>query len=158
MLPLLRRFLVLAALFFWQGGFTFYGAVVIPAGFHVFRSHREQARITVEVARFLNLAGIVALPLFLWDVVALTDPIRRRRQLRLLVWCLLALTQGSLLILYPVLAGDFDVATRTIHDEHGFRIKHKIYLWISTGQLAAVLVFLWLSLRSWQAKDAQGLG
>ena len=36
MLILLRRFLVLAALFFWQGGFTFYASVVVPVGQQVF--------------------------------------------------------------------------------------------------------------------------
>ena len=29
-MTILRRFLVLAALMFWQGGFMFYGAVVVP--------------------------------------------------------------------------------------------------------------------------------
>jgi len=29
---LARRFLTIAALMFWQGGFTFYAAVVVPIG------------------------------------------------------------------------------------------------------------------------------
>ncbi len=59
----LRRFLVLAAPFFWQGGMTFYGAVVIPIGARVFDSHMKQAVVTREVAVVLNLAGAVAVPL-----------------------------------------------------------------------------------------------
>ena len=29
---ILRRYLVVIALMFWQGGFTFYAAVVVPVG------------------------------------------------------------------------------------------------------------------------------
>ena len=34
-MPTFRRFLLLCVLLFWQGGFTFYTAVVIPVGAHV---------------------------------------------------------------------------------------------------------------------------
>jgi hypothetical protein len=153
MLPLLRRFLFVLALFLWQGGFTFYSAVVIPTGFHVLGSHREQARITAEVAKVLNLTGVLVLPILLWDALA-SDPRQRRRLVRLLLWLLLALSQGGLLLLYPVLAQGFDPATRTIQDA-GFKLEHAAYIWISTGQLALALVLLWLSLRSWQASDGE---
>ena len=51
----LRRFLVLAALMFWQGGFTFYAAVVIKVGQDVLGSHRRQGFVTRRVAQYLNL-------------------------------------------------------------------------------------------------------
>ena len=35
-MTLVRRFLVVAALMFWQGGFTFYSAVVVPLGQKLF--------------------------------------------------------------------------------------------------------------------------
>jgi hypothetical protein len=37
----LRRLLLLLALMFWQGGFMFYGAVVVPVGAEALGSHRE---------------------------------------------------------------------------------------------------------------------
>src|SRR4249920_597526 len=69
-LPILRRFLVLAALMFWQGGFVFYAGVVVPIGTEVLGSPSEQARITRRVALYLNASGAVALVLFLWDCAA----------------------------------------------------------------------------------------
>ena len=60
-LILVRRFLVLAALMFWQGGFTFYAAVVVPIGTAQLGGATEQGFITRHVAWYLNLVGAVAL-------------------------------------------------------------------------------------------------
>ncbi len=68
-MALLRRFLVLLALFFWQGGFTFYAAVVVPIGQHVF-GHLRQGFVTRQVTVYLNLAGAVALLILVWDLFA----------------------------------------------------------------------------------------
>ena len=71
----LRRYLVLLALSFWQGGFTFYAAVVVPVGQEVF-GHLRQGFITRQVTVYLNLAGAVALLVLVWDLVAARDPSR----------------------------------------------------------------------------------
>jgi hypothetical protein len=42
MIAMVRRFLVLAAVMFWQGGFTFYEAVVVPVGSEILGSHQDQ--------------------------------------------------------------------------------------------------------------------
>ena len=63
----IRRFLVLAALGYWQGGFTFYSAVVVRVGEEVLGSSREQGFVTRRVTNYLNAAGLVALPLCAWD-------------------------------------------------------------------------------------------
>src|SRR2546428_9021513 len=76
MVTFLRRFLVLAALMFWQGGFTFYAAVVVPVGQQVLGSDLEQGFITRQVTQWLNVAGAVALVPLAWDVLAAE---RRRR-------------------------------------------------------------------------------
>ena len=70
---LLRRFLVLVALMFWLGGFTFYAAVVVPVGQEDLGSHLEQGFITRQVTKYLNLSGAIALLLLAWDVVASHD-------------------------------------------------------------------------------------
>jgi hypothetical protein len=70
MVIVLRRVLVLGALLFWQGGFTFYGAVVVHVGQDVLGSHRMQGFVTRRVTNYLNLAGAVALPLLAWDTAA----------------------------------------------------------------------------------------
>ena len=42
----LRRFLVVVALMFWLGGFTFYAGVVVPVGTRALKSPMKQALIT----------------------------------------------------------------------------------------------------------------
>src|SRR5260370_16274673 len=64
---LVRRVLVLAALMFWQGGFTFYAAVVVPVGQDVLGSHLAQGFITRQVTNYLNLAGGLALGILGWE-------------------------------------------------------------------------------------------
>src|SRR5437660_1623910 len=82
--PLPRRFLVLAALMFWQGGFTFYAGVVVPVGREVLGSDRDQGFITRQVTEYLNLAGGIAVAVLAWDVMAAADPSRPRRWTRTL--------------------------------------------------------------------------
>jgi hypothetical protein len=74
-----RRFLVLIALMFWQGGFLFYAAVVVPIGQSVLGSHLEQGMITRQVTTYLNLAGCISLFIFGWDTRAARDSSRPRR-------------------------------------------------------------------------------
>jgi hypothetical protein len=52
-----RRYLLLLALMFWQGGFSFHGAVVVPVGNEVLGSHLEQGYITRSASNYLNWAG-----------------------------------------------------------------------------------------------------
>lgn len=61
---LVRRLLLLWALMFWQGGFMFYGGVVVPVGSRILGSDLEQGWITRSVTNYLNVAGAVALALW----------------------------------------------------------------------------------------------
>src|SRR5258708_4080527 len=106
---LFRRFLVIAALMFWQGGFFFYASVVVPVGTDVFDHYyrspsgdgpsgkRQQGRITRTVARWINVSGAIALLPIGWDVFAGADPNRRRRRWRGFLCLLIALLLGVLL-------------------------------------------------------------
>src|SRR5262249_56597146 len=96
LMTILRRFLVLIALFFWQGGFTFYAAVVVPIGQQVLNSHLRQGFITQQVTNYLNLSGAIALVPLAWEVVVSGDPSRRRRWFRGLLWTLMALALAAL--------------------------------------------------------------
>src|ERR1051325_4276104 len=93
---LVRRFVVLAAVMFWQGGFTFYGAVVVPVGSEILGSHLSQGWITRSVTNYLNLVGLVTLGIWAWDLAAVKDRATWRRRFRWGVWGLLVLSLGLL--------------------------------------------------------------
>jgi hypothetical protein len=148
---LLRRYLAIAALLFWQGGFVFYASVVVPTGQEVLRSHLRQGRITRKVTVWLNISGGIALVPLAWDQLA-RDPARWRRRSRLALWLVMALTLAGLFWLHPqldrLLAGEG-------YDPEPFRPLHRIYLWTQTVQWFAAIVYLGLTLAAWRAEDRQ---
>ena len=157
MLRVLRRYLALAALFFWQGGFTFYASVVVPVGQQEL-SHLVQGFITRRVTVYLNLAGAVALLPLAWEAVAARDPSRPRRWLRWLLWLGMAATLVALYRLHPLLDQFLDLEYRDISDRRAFRPYHRLYLWVSTVQWACAVVYLLLTLLAWRAEDRRGVG
>lgn len=156
MQTLLRRLLVLAALMFWQGGFVFYAAVVVPVGQEVLGSHREQGFITRRVTVYLNLAGGGALVLLAWDAAVSGEVSRRRYRARWLAWLGMALLLALLVWLHPRLDLLLDVETHTILDRRTFRAGHRTYLWLSTLQWACCLVYAGLALQAWRGEDSRG--
>ena len=55
---LLRQFVLLVSLMFWQGGFMFYGGVVVEIGGRLLGSETQQGFITQSATNYLNLAGL----------------------------------------------------------------------------------------------------
>jgi hypothetical protein len=157
MVPL-RRFLVLIALFFWQGGFTFYASIVVPIGTDVLRSSRRQGFITRLVTRDLNLSGAIALAPLAWDLAAGRDPSRRRRLARVGFWLGLAATQAALFWLHPHLDSLLQVKGGIVLDPEAFRPLHRLYLWLSTAQWACGLGYLGLAVLAWRAEDRRDAG
>lgn len=154
MLASFRRYLVLLTLMFWQGGFTFYAAVVVPIGTEILGSAEEQGWITRQVTVFLNLSGAIALGVLAWDVASGGDTNRRRRQLRWLTWGLMVVTLLLLVSWHGQLENLLNLDEHRILDRRGFRSLHRRYLWTSTVQWAGDLVALFLALRAWQGEDA----
>jgi hypothetical protein len=54
MVTMVRRFLLLTALVFWQGGFTFYGAVVVPIGSEILGSQMFRTLVYAAIERRWN--------------------------------------------------------------------------------------------------------
>ena len=153
----LRRYLALAALFFWQGGFTFYASVVVPVGQEELHTPLEQGFITRRVTVYLNLAGAVALVPLAWETVAARDPSAWRRRLRLLLWLAMAAALVALYRLHPVLDQYLDPLYRDLSDRRAFRPYHRLYLWVSTVQWGCAVLYLLLTLLTWRAEDRRGL-
>jgi hypothetical protein len=153
MLTLIRRFLVLAALMFWQGGFTFYSAVVIHIGADVLGSHLPQGFITRYVAMWLNVAGAITLPLLAWDTAVSSDRNRWRRRLRWALWGVLLVTLAALVPLHGRVDSALDAERMRILDRPSFEVEHQRYLFVATAQWAAALVALAASLAAWRAED-----
>src|SRR5213082_1434097 len=120
MVLVLRRLVVLAALMFWQGGFTFYAAVVVPVGQSVLGSHRRQGMITRVVTDYLNLTGAVALVPLAWDAAA-----GGRRRGRWLTWAVMAVAQVALVGLHGHLNDLLDPDRAVLLDVTAFRAGHR---------------------------------
>jgi hypothetical protein len=153
MLRLARRFLVIAALVFWQGGFTFYAAVVVPIGAEVLESHTKQGFITRQVSNWLNVAGAAGLLLLAWDMAVCRDAVRWRGGLRWAAWSVALLTLGALAVLHLRLDELLEPEQMRILEREQYRDLHRIYLWTSTIQWAAIVVWLLVTLSAWRAED-----
>src|SRR5437868_3396444 len=100
---LLRRFLALTALLFWQGGGTFFAGVAILIGRRVLHDQLHlQNLITRDATAWINRLGIGALLLLAWDIAF--DPSRLRRRLRTALWLATAATVVALFPLHAQLA------------------------------------------------------
>ena len=153
MITLVRRFLVLAVLLFWQGGFLFYAAVVVPIGQEILTSGATQGFITRRVTVYLNVAGGVALMPLLADVLAGGDKSKLRKRLRLLAWGGLAATLVVLVWMHPRLDVFLDTDMQVVEDMRGFRPWHRWYLWTSTLQWGLGVVYVILMLAAWRGED-----
>ncbi len=150
-MTIFRRFLVLAVLFFWQGGFVFFSGVVVPIGREELGKRSPQTVITSRVSYYINLAGAVALAPLLWDVFA-PDPSFRRRRVRAVLWLILVMTLLAQVYLYSQLLAMLpDIMNNNYPPT--FSPEHKAYLWISTAQLAAAIGYMITMLLAWRAQD-----
>src|SRR5262249_27787376 len=98
MLTIWRRLILLWLFMFWQGGFVFYGAVVVTIGSEVLGGDFAQGLITRHVAVAINLTGLIVLLAWIWDLLAERGSHVRRRWA---VWGFLLLTLAVLFWLHP---------------------------------------------------------
>jgi hypothetical protein len=149
----IRRFLLFQAFLFWQGGFLFYSAVVVPVGTDLLGSALEQGIITQKVTNWLNLIGIVWHLAFLWDLLQSPDS-KRRRLLRWGCWATSAVILLALFVLHPVLDGLLVDETIPRANRLPFRRAHVAYLWLSTAHWIIGLATAWLTIQTWNVRTA----
>jgi len=150
---LLRRFLTLAALMVWQGGFIFYTAFVVPIGTKVLESPTHQGFITRQVTNEINRCGAVALVLMAWDLAACRDSRRLRQLSRVLLFVLMVVAAGALFHLHPRLDSLLDIPNQDVLDRREFRPLHRVYLWVSSAQWACAVAYLALTIAAWKGED-----
>lgn len=149
-LELIRRYLVLLATALWFGGFTFYSLVVIHTGHKVFGGMREVGFLTQQVTWWLNLIGVVALLILLWNALVCwrqTQPLVCSGLLA--TWLVMGLIELALFALHPHLDQMLDPHGYAILQRASFRHLHNWYVNLSTIQWGATLLHLWLVLAAW---------
>jgi hypothetical protein len=151
-MTMVRRFLLLMAVMFWHGGFTFHGAVVIHVGKEMLGSHLKQGFITGASANYLNLAGAVVLTLWAWDIAGTRDS-SKRLWLRWAIWAVLVVTLGLLAWLHLRLDDLLVADSFHILDRSRFRELHRWYLNISTLQWGGSILLVGLTLFAWRSED-----
>jgi hypothetical protein len=143
--PALRQFVVIAAIAFWLGGFTFYSGVAIPMGVEVLGTHRRVGFITERVTNWLNVAGVVALAIFFWNMVlGWRGSGKVLRYTLLVTWLLMAAIEVELISLHPVM--DRLLVTqpiRDILDPDRFDTLHHVYLISTSIQWFFGMIHVW---------------
>ena len=153
-MTVMRRFLLFVALMFWQGGFMFYGSIVVPVGQEVLGSHLQQGYITRSVTNYLNLAGVVALVFWAWEIAS----VKGRNWLQWGLWIVLTLTLGLLAWLHLRMDELLDMDSFRVLDSSRFYDLHRWYLIISTLQWGVSLGLTALTLLTWRSEDRRKQG
>jgi len=149
-----RRFLLLLAIAFSFGGFSFYAAVVVPVG-SVVLDPTSQGFVTQQVTHFLNGAAAVMWLLLVWELVAewKLRPRRVTKQLSVLAG-VLGLCCIVLPVIHPWVDALLDADSFSVSDLEDFYTLHQVYLWFSSLQWLASLAVIWILLSSWQQPSA----
>jgi hypothetical protein len=149
LMTLFRRFVLLLCIAFWQGGFMFYGGVVVPVGASVLGSETEQGFITQAVTNYLNCAGAVCVTV--WGIMLWLDAPRSSWLGRngWALWSGLVVTLGLLIGLHVLMDRLLDIPGHNFLDEEKFLRLHGVYIATSTAQWLMCLALLALTLRTW---------
>ncbi|MBM3994529.1 MAG: hypothetical protein FJ303_10315 [Planctomycetes bacterium] len=148
----IRRVLLLWLFMFWQGGFLFYGAVVVTIGSTVLESDFAQGLITRYVAVALNITGGVVLLAWTWDLISERHS---RLTLRWSAWTMLLASVIALACIHPNMDALIDAHRKTLHDADRFHHLHRWYLRISTAQWLTSVVFTWWTVQNWRESDSE---
>lgn len=152
MVSVIRRMILLIPLMFWQGGFMFYGGVVVPVGTTILGSGTEQGFITQAVTNYLNLAG--AFCLILWLEHLWHDRQMGVSRVEWLAWGFTTLSLVGLVGIHFKMDRLLSVESTSVLDHADFRKYHKMYIGTSTLQWLASLLMLSLAVVRWNRRDS----
>jgi hypothetical protein len=152
MIVVFRRMVLLVSLMFWQGGFMFYGGVVVPVGAAILGSERKQGFITQSVTNYLNVAGAVCLGVWLEHLWR-----DRRKGVSKLEWGFWTFAAVSVIVLAGLhVRMDHILSTEvsSVLDPEWFGRFHKLYLLTSSVQWLLSLALLFLAVLRWYRRDS----
>lgn len=149
-----RRFLLLLALMFWQGGFMFYGAVTVPIVRAQLGPGPSRSMITQQVTQWMNLIGTLAILAMFADLWA--SPVERKRW-RWVAWLAMALPQPAVILFHRQLSHQMAASGFQSSDMTGFLVWHRLYLSMNAIQWLGGLAFALLSIRAWRDADRMQL-
>lgn len=144
-----RRFVVVHAFAFWQGGFVVYGGVVVPVGTAVLGSDRLQGFVTQQVTGWLNLLGVAWCVALAWDCHAV-----RGDRLRVALVAVCAALLAVLFAVHPAMDALLDGETQKVLDRKLFRRLHQVYLGVSTLHWLLAMAVAWRTLLAWRRFDS----
>lgn len=139
------RVLLLLAFAVWQGGFMFYGGVVIPVSTQVIGSELQQGFVTQTVTNYLNLLGGACLAIWAVELFFLTQATRLARS----IWAFLAISLLVLVMIHLQMDRLLDSSGQFVLDERQFHWCHRAYLAISTLQWLGSIGLLAATVSSW---------
>lgn len=138
----LRRFAVVAALLFWQGGGAFYGSVALHISREILAEENFlQTLITRDVTLALNRIGVAALAILGLDLL-LGFRLLHRPGLKVGSWIVMAMSLATLFYLHDQMSAVYGDQRLVIRDTGVFWNMHKIYLWTTTIQFLAAMIYL----------------
>jgi hypothetical protein len=155
-LRLAQRYLTIAALGLWLGGFTLYTAFVIRIGHRLVGGGRF-GFVTAQVTSVLDVLAAIAVLAVTINLVA-----SRRALTGGLKWTSLAswaILVGGVIAAFAFharLDALLDVQAREIRDPDRFRALHERYELAATVQWAAGLLHLGCALAAWRRQDSGG--
>ncbi len=149
---LIQRSLVVFAIAFWLGGFTFYGAIVIHVGAEVLGSHAAQGQVTQEVTRWLNLAGAIAQSILLWNTLTTRRSTPQLFHVLLVTWNVMAAIEVILFVLHPKMDRLLLASPENL-DQAAFRNLHEWYVNLSSVQWGVGLIHTVGCVAAWRVSD-----
>jgi hypothetical protein len=152
MVSVIRQMALLVSLMFWQGGFMFYGGVVVPVGTTILGSGTEQGFITQAVTNYLNSAGVVCL--ILWLEHLWHDRQHGVSRIEWLAWGFTTLTLVGLVGIHLQMDRLLNLEFTSVLDRAAFGKYHRIYIGTSTLQWLASLLLLFLAVVRWNRRDS----
>lgn len=155
MMQVILRLLWIVLFAVWQGGFMFYGAIVVPVGTRVLGSESLQGFVTQSVTNYLNIIGVLTLSFWLGEFLLCRDASKTRNNTRWFLLITMMLLHGLLAWMHINLDSLLDAGSQVVLKQQQFHQLHSWYLIISTFEWALSLVFAAVTLAAWHGLRRQ---